>query len=401
MTLYFRLLQRYGLFVLLTGLMGIGLTLWLLLAVIQPTYRSSSSLLVTQQRGGGLSQIVSRLEKQFDLLGPLQNLSLSSGRDSSLQDLVSILRSRSLSESVEAQSSLKQLPEVLEQLEDLPFQEHQAVRVEYLQEQVEILPPDRQDGTLRIQVELKDREAAAEIANLYVKTLRQFALKLIKREQSEQLNYLKKQSSAIKKRLQESEEALLGFQKENDTVALDAEVKERLKALATLEADELSAQAALESALAQQRSLSYSADLAPERSQIRNEVDLTVTGLQEKQASLYKARQRYEQSLKGLPDTALQLARLERNVTLNHQLYLLLEQQTQAAQLDAARQIKLFEVLDPAIPAREPVKPVKGLWLAISGIMSIGLGIVMVSIYDFALRLPKEREDAQPKNTIV
>lgn len=401
MTAYFRLVQRYGLFIVLTGLLGVAVTAWLLFAVIQPTYRSSASLLVNQQRNSGLSQIVSRLENQLDLLGPLQGFNTGAGGSSSLGDLVSILRSRSLAEAVEAQSHLNQLPQIQELLAEVPAEEHAAVRVEYLQEQVEILPPDSRNGTLRVQIELTDPKMAANLANLYVAELRIFALKLIERDQQEQLEYLKAQSQQIQKRLRESEEALLGFQKENDTVALNAEVEEQLKTLATLEANELSARAALESALAQQRALSQGIGLAPERTHTRNEIDLNVTGLQEQQASLRQARQRYERSLQGLPDKVLQLARLERDVTLNHQLYLLLEQQTQAASLDAARKIKLFEVLDTAIPGREPVKPVKGLWLAISGIMSIGLGIVMAGVYDFATSLSKETQYAQLENTLV
>lgn len=388
---YFRLLQRYGLLLLLTTLAGVGITAWLVWGVITPIYQASTSLLILEPRSNGLSSLVSRLESQLEMAGPLGSLNLPGMTSSSEEDLISILRSRSLAEKVAAQVPLKQLKNVQKALAEAEPGQEQRLLVEYLQKQLKILPPDGQDGTLRVRVRLPEADLAARTANVYVAELQRFVGSLINREQDRQVAYLDRQTDQMAAQLKLGEEALLRFQQRNRTVALDAETKALIENLADLEADELGAQAALADAQARFRSLDDRAqELAPESTGIRNELERNVAGLSERQASLKRAQARYQQQLASLPRQGLELARLERQVTLSNRLYLLLNQQAQAARLDAAQSLELFRVLDPALPPLRPVRPAKGLWLAISAIISLGLGIAMAALHDALTRRPKE-----------
>jgi uncharacterized protein involved in exopolysaccharide biosynthesis len=195
--------------------------------------------------------------------------------------------------------------------------------------------------------------------------------------------------------LKTAEDALLRFQQKHRTVALDAETKALVEQMAALEADTLSAQVALQAAQAQQRSLDQRPvlELSPDSTQTRTQLELNLAGLRQRQQSLQNARQRYQRSLGQLPARGLELARLEREVSLHNQLYLLLQQQVQAARLEAARQVELFQVLDPAIVPYEPSKPLKGLWLAISGIIFIALGVALAAVHDYTTRMQKESPD--------
>lgn len=388
---YLRLLQRYTWLILSTCLLGLGLAVWLIFFVLTPVYQAQSSLLVLEAQQGGLSSLVSRLESQLDVIGPLRNLGLPGSSGSSIEDLISILKSRTLAEAVVQKTPLKTLPEVQRLLAEAPSEHEQRILVQYLQEQTEMLAPDSRDHTLRIQTELSDADLSAQISNQYVEALKAYVSTLIDKEQNRQLDYLNQQVKALENELKESEEDLLRFQKTNRTVSLDAEVEQLIKTVAELEAQELAAQAALKEAQARRNSYDQHAiELAPESTSTRNQLELEVAGLNERRAALKQAKAKYQRSLLGLPAQALSLARLQRQVGLKSQLYLLMQQQVQAAQLDARREIELFRVLDSALPPLEPIKPVKGLWLAISGILSIGLAISMAIGHDFLSQLKKE-----------
>lgn len=390
---YLRLLQRYAWLILSTSLLGLGLAIWLIFFVLTPVYQAQTSLLVLEAQQGGLSTLVSRLESQMDLIGPLRKMGLPGSSGSSIEDLISILKSRSLAETVAQKTPLKTLPEVQRLLVDTPSEYEERILVRYLQKQTEVLAPDSRDHTLRIQTELSDAALSAQISNQYVEALKIYVNTLIDKEQSRQLNYLNQQAKTLENELKGSEEALLRFQKNNRTVSLDTEVEQLIKTLAELEAQELNAQTALKEAQARRNSYDQHAiELAPESTQTRNQLELEVAGLNERRTALTQAKLKYQRSLLGLPAQALSLARLQRQVGLKSQLYLLMQQQVQAAQLDARREIELFRVLDPALPPLEPVKPVKGLWLAISGILSIGLGISMAMGHDFLKQMKKESE---------
>lgn len=391
MSHYFQLLQRYALLLFITVVLGMGLSAWLVFDVITPEYRASTSLLVIHQQSSGLNSLVSRLESQLELVGPLKALGISGNYQSSLEDLIAILRSRSLSETVSKKVNLRQLPEVQKMLDEAPADHAQYLQVKFLQDATEILSPDARHPTLRIEVELSEPDLAARIANAYVQSLDDYLMNLINREQKQRLNYLQTQLKDMESQLHQSEQNLLVFQKSHETVSLDDEIRQLIKNLAELEADEISAQASLQATQAQRSALNQHAqELAPDSPQIRNELELKETEFRQRRQALATARAHYQQILKGLPDQALALARLERQVSLKNELYLLLQQQTQAARLEAARQVEIFRVLDPAITPLKPIKPLKGLWLAISGIISIALGILMASVHDYLSRINKE-----------
>lgn len=411
---YLQMIQRYALLILLTSIMGVGLALWLLLNVVKPVYQASTSLLVVEQRGGGLSGMLTQIEDELEALGPLRNLAMQGSSQSSTEDLISILRSRSLAEKVAATLPLRMLQEVQLMLDDAPAGTEDRLLVEYLQKQTKILPPDSQDGTLRVRVRLSQPDLSARAANLYVNELKAYVGVLINKEQGKQLDYLDEQLHKLERELAEAEGGLLRFQQRNRTIALDEEVKQLIAQIAELEADELTAQAALKDAQARARKLDQSAiELSPEAPAARNAIELDVAGLQERQRTLTRARQRYQKLLSGLPAQALELARIERQVMLKSRLYLLLQQQSQATRLEAARSVELFRVLDPAQPPLAPVYPVRGLWLATSAILSLAVGIILASILDFlrSLRRPQasgpegilqpEQVTAPPEQTLT
>lgn len=65
-----------------------------------------------------------------------------------------------------------------------------------------------------------------------------------------------------------------------------------------------------------------------------NQLELSSAGLNVRQKEIKRARGKYERLWSLLPILGLGLARLERNIILQNQLYVLLSQQTQAVELE-------------------------------------------------------------------
>jgi uncharacterized protein involved in exopolysaccharide biosynthesis len=386
---YLHFLRKYSFFLFLFTFFGVFFTALLLWFVITPMYQAETSLLLMKNRPGGVSALLQKLEGNLDMLGSLQNLGIQANR-SVEQDLISVLKSRHLTNLVQTEvPALRSLPEFQSEMKLSASQEasyspeeieryfeHQISEV--LQEQVLILPPDTRHTTLRIRAELSDPVLTVRLVDAYIKHLQAFMETLLNEEENEQLNYLRVQTETLQKELTAAENELLAFQQKNQTVVLEEEMKQQIKGLAEIEAQLLTAEAAYKDTQGRQAALSQSmAELAPESTLTRNELDLNLAGLQQRRLSLKKAEQSYSQSLKTLPLQALQLARLQRQVSMKNQLFLLLKQQTEATALDQVRQFKAFRILDRAQVPFEPAKPFKPLWLALSAMLSFSLALLL------------------------
>ncbi len=383
---YVDFLERYALFLLVITLTGMGITLYALFFVVRPTYLAETSVLLLKQQPAGVGALLNQLEGSLDMLGSLQNLGIEANR-SLKEDMLSVLKSRQLALEVSEVVPLESLPELQEELTLSPRQENrfseaerlrfrEQVIYEFLQEQVTVLPPGTRNHTLRVQAEVSSPALSVQLAEAYVSRLRAFMEKVLNADENQQLAYLKNQRDTLKKELAAAENDLLVFQQRYDTVSLDDEVKQRIKALAELEAEVITADAAYKETLARQQTLrNSSAELAPESASQRNALEMELAGLKQRKLSLQREQQRYTNRLKKLPQQGLTLARLQRQVTLKNQLYLLLQQQTTAAELDQQRQFKLFRVLDHAVVPLEPHRPVKPLWLGVSTVLSFAAGL--------------------------
>ncbi|PIQ28340.1 hypothetical protein COW36_04100 [bacterium (Candidatus Blackallbacteria) CG17_big_fil_post_rev_8_21_14_2_50_48_46] len=389
-------LRRYLLFIVLTGLMGTVFSFFAVRWAVVPIYQARTSLLILPaQQSGNLSPMLSQLESQLEYLGPLQSVLSGKRFNSSLKDMISILRSRTLAEQVAAEIPLKDLPEVKKEMRKHKKADPHRTLINWLIKQLEIQPPDSKEGTLRLQIKLSDPQLVAKLTNTYIQKLEIYLFQLLGQDSDLHQKYLAKQLSRMGQDLQTIEDEMLRFQKKNRLVSLNDEVKQMITQLAELEAEELTAQSALKESQAKLARLSsQSTELNSNWSEVANQLELSAAGLRERKAEIHRSRQRYERLLSALPLQALELARLERRLALKNQLFVLLSQQQQAAQLEAARQSPLFKILDPALPADEPIFPVMPVVLAISGIISISMGGIL-SLLHYAANASKELNHAE------
>lgn len=105
----------------------------------------------------------------------------------------------------------------------------------------------------------------------------------------------------------------------------------------------------------------------------------------------------YDQQLKEIPETELELAKRTRVHKVNAELYTFLLQKQQEAKIAQASTISSADVIDPALTPTEPVKPNKKKNLALGLIVGMMLGIGVVFLLDYMDQTIKTSDDVRDK----
>jgi len=99
--------------------------------------------------------------------------------------------------------------------------------------------------------------------------------------------------------------------------------------------------------------------------------------------NLKKKIDKMDQEIKTLPEKGLQLARLERNVRVNMEVYTLLEKKYQELLIKEAEKVEEVKIVKPALEPTTPVNPPKtGATAAVGTIIGLILGIVFAFIIE-------------------
>ena len=91
----------------------------------------------------------------------------------------------------------------------------------------------------------------------------------------------------------------------------------------------------------------------------------------------------YSKKLKILPEKSLQLARLERNVKLNQEIYMQVRGKYEAVRIQEASEMANIRVIDRAEPTDFPVYPRKKLNYLLAGLLGLILGFGIVFVLQF------------------
>lgn len=91
----------------------------------------------------------------------------------------------------------------------------------------------------------------------------------------------------------------------------------------------------------------------------------------------------YEGELEKLPGQGLELARLERQVSVDQNIYVLLTEKLEETKITEAGQKETVRVVDNAIEPEIPISPKKRLNLLLGAIIGLGLGIGLTFLIEF------------------
>ena len=111
----------------------------------------------------------------------------------------------------------------------------------------------------------------------------------------------------------------------------------------------------------------------------RENADIVATVNQQIQA-LENERGKVESKVRSLPQTQQEVLRLSRDVQVNTELYTALLNNIQQLQITLAGEVDKARIVDPALPALEPIRPKKAMVAAAFTMMGLFLGLGFVAL---------------------
>ncbi|MDX1655529.1 MAG: GNVR domain-containing protein, partial [Candidatus Competibacteraceae bacterium] len=248
-----------------------------------------------------------------------------------------------------------------------------------VQEQLGVSEKGKQSGVLQIGMLGPDPRQVTEVVNQIANGYVRQNVERKSAEAEQTLIFLEEQLPVLKERLESAEVALNAFRLERGSVDMPKETQVILER--TVE---------VESQLTQ---------LQQKREELRQRftpAHPTVVALDAQIARLTQDLGQLNEQVQSLPDTQQELLRLSRNVEVSTELYTSLLNSAQELQVAKAGTLGNVRIVDYALPPEEPVKPKKGLILAVSLVLGLFLGVVAAFVRR-ALRSGVEDPDVVEK----
>ncbi|MFN0149859.1 MAG: GumC family protein [bacterium] len=205
-------------------------------------------------------------------------------------------------------------------------------------------------GIISVDVEDRDRERAAAIANAMIEELNAINVELRIYKSRRARQHLEAQLVQIRTRLGAAEESLAAFQTENLAVALDEQAKAAITAFAELEAQAMALR--VRKALVE----GYATESNPEYRALARELASL-----EAQLKGFEVSSASEIPFARLPALGLRLAHLMREAKVGEALLAILTEEYEQARLDEAKETPVVQVLDTAVPAERRSWPKRSI----------------------------------------
>jgi len=313
-----------------------------------------------QEGAGGLSSLLGGSDFSSLLTGGMSS--------ASSQLYVEILKSRSAALYVVDKLNLTKLYDA----ED---------RIEAAEMLVEQLNTDiSKEGIVKVNVDVKStlipllfsdedslKKLSATISNTYIEALDQINKeKLSSKARSARL-YIEDQIKQTKNLLDTAEVALMEFQSKNKTIALTDQIKAAIEGSAELKTEIIKTEI----------ELGLMKTDAGENNRLYNTLNKKLQELKSQYTKFETGSADYLLAFKDVPVLGKELAGLLREVRIQNEVYVLLQQQYYKEKIQENKDIPTIQVLDAAIPPKKSSYP-RVILLSMAGFISI---FILVSAY--------------------
>ena len=159
--------------------------------------------------------------------------------------------------------------------------------------------------------------------------------------------YIEEQILETRALLDSAEVALMNFQSKNKTIAIPEQVKAAIEASAQIKSEIIQTE----------MQLGLIKSDASENSRIVAALNKKLQELKSQYSQFETGSEDYLLAFKDLPSLGKDLAGLLRDVRIQNEVYVLLQQQYYKEKIQENREIPTVEILDEAIPPKKPVGP--------------------------------------------
>jgi len=251
------------------------------------------------------------------------------------------------------------------------------------------------DGLIRIAVEDKDPNRAAEMANAYVEEFKKLTAGLAITEAAQRRVFFEQQLLETKNDLAQAEEELKRTQQTTGMLQLDSEARALIESAAALRAQV----AAKEVQIRAMRSYASenNPDLILQKQQLAE--------LQSQLVQLAGGKQGGNSDpvlpRKKVSEAGLEYVRRLRDVKYYETIFALLARQLELAKLDEAKQGAVVQVVDQAIPPDRRSFPLRSLWVGSALFASLFLACAWVILSSFVWPARKRSQEEEEKIKIL
>lgn len=197
-------------------------------------------------------------------------------------------------------------------------------------------------------------------------------------EARKSLEFLSKQVPEVRGELSNAEQQLNAYRSEHDSVDLSMETQSILDRVVNLES--------------QLNELEFS---EAEISRRFTPSHPTYAALLEKKAQLNKELSALEDRIDGMPETQQEVLRMQRDVSVNQEIYVQLRNKVQEMQIAEASTVGNVRVLDEAEPFPLPVAPNKMMNIVLATLLGAALAVALVmlrAMFNRGLESPDQLE---------
>lgn len=322
-----------------------------------------------QQQGAGLGA----------MLGQLGGLAAAAGAVKSPNDLyVGLLESRTIADRLITRLKLKERY-MMATMDDTRVRLAGASAIS----------SDKKSGFISIGTSDKDPLFAAELANAYVDELAKLTQTMALTEASQRRMFFEKQLKDAADQLATAEVALRGTQEKTGMIQPEAQVQAIITSVAQLKGTIAAKEVQLNAMK------TFAAERNPELLRTQEEL----RGLRAQLAKLEKSRPSEEGDFMvptgKIPEVGVQYVRSVRTVKYHETIFEMMAKQFELAKVDEAKDSKLIQVLDKAIPAERKTKPSRALITLAGAFVGAFLGLILAfmrSAYGASRRNPRSLE---------
>lgn len=248
------------------------------------------------------------------------------------------------------------------------------------------------EKVIKVTVETKDPQLAADMANFYVSNLDRLNQTLDITKAKENRKFIERRLTETQDGLVKAEEALRAFQTQNKAFAVEAQATALIESAATIQGQITAQEVQL------QVMETYLAPNNPEVMRVRSGVEELKKQLRMmesgKDARGMRLGDRLHPAIVTVPTLALEYGRRMRELKVKETVHSLLTAQYEQAKMAEARDTPTVQVLDRAIPADKKIRPRILLNTLLAGVVGMFLSLVWVFWKEYMERAMANQDES-------